>query len=211
MLPPATRERSSTRCRAPCSRSTGRSRSCSSIRPASSCSASAGPCSRARPLAELLPFDSPLFDLIRRVGEGGSGVSDYGIELLLGRGELASGRRARVAARRAARRSPGRAAPLLGGAAAEPAAVAPRRRARGRRAGRDPGARGQEPALGDPRRGAAPGGQRRRGRAAADPADLRRDRPDLRPGRPHGGVCRRHADRAPPGQHLPGAGAGQAA
>jgi two-component system, NtrC family, nitrogen regulation sensor histidine kinase GlnL len=41
----------------------------------------------ARPLAELLPFDSPLFDLIRRVGEAGSGVSDYGVELLLGRGE----------------------------------------------------------------------------------------------------------------------------
>jgi two-component system, NtrC family, nitrogen regulation sensor histidine kinase GlnL len=41
----------------------------------------------ARPLAELLPFDSPMFDLIRRVGEAGSGVSDYGVELLLGRGE----------------------------------------------------------------------------------------------------------------------------
>ena len=39
-----------------------------------------------RPLAELVPFDSPLFDLIRRVGEGGSGVSDYGIELPLSRG-----------------------------------------------------------------------------------------------------------------------------
>ena len=40
-----------------------------------------------RPLTELLPFDSPLFDLVRRVGEAGSGVSDYGVELLLGRGE----------------------------------------------------------------------------------------------------------------------------
>ena len=40
-----------------------------------------------RPLTELLPFDSPLFDLVRRVGEAGSGVSDYGAELLLGRGE----------------------------------------------------------------------------------------------------------------------------
>jgi two-component system, NtrC family, nitrogen regulation sensor histidine kinase GlnL len=40
-----------------------------------------------RPLAELLPFDSPLYDLIRRVGEAGSGVSDYGVALLLGRGE----------------------------------------------------------------------------------------------------------------------------
>jgi two-component system nitrogen regulation sensor histidine kinase GlnL len=39
-----------------------------------------------RPLVELLPFDSPLFDLLRRVGEKGSGVSDYGVELLLGRG-----------------------------------------------------------------------------------------------------------------------------
>jgi two-component system nitrogen regulation sensor histidine kinase GlnL len=41
----------------------------------------------ARPLTELLPFDSPLFDLLRRVGEAGSGVSDYAVELLLGRGE----------------------------------------------------------------------------------------------------------------------------
>jgi two-component system nitrogen regulation sensor histidine kinase GlnL len=41
----------------------------------------------ARRLTELLPFDSPLFDLLRRVGEAGSGVSDYGVELLLGRGE----------------------------------------------------------------------------------------------------------------------------
>jgi two-component system nitrogen regulation sensor histidine kinase GlnL len=40
-----------------------------------------------RPLAELLPFDSPLFDLIRRVDEAGSGVSDYGVALLLSRGE----------------------------------------------------------------------------------------------------------------------------
>jgi two-component system nitrogen regulation sensor histidine kinase GlnL len=40
-----------------------------------------------KPLAELLPFDSPLFDLIRRVDDGGSGVSDYGVALLLARGE----------------------------------------------------------------------------------------------------------------------------
>jgi two-component system nitrogen regulation sensor histidine kinase GlnL len=40
-----------------------------------------------RALAELLPFDSPLFDLIRRVDEAGSGVSDYGVALLLSRGE----------------------------------------------------------------------------------------------------------------------------
>ncbi len=41
----------------------------------------------ARRLIDLLPFDSPLLDLIRRVGEGGSGVSDYGVELLLSRGQ----------------------------------------------------------------------------------------------------------------------------
>jgi two-component system nitrogen regulation sensor histidine kinase GlnL len=41
----------------------------------------------SRPLAELLPFDSPLFDLIRRVGDAGNGVSDYGVALLLSRGE----------------------------------------------------------------------------------------------------------------------------
>lgn len=39
-----------------------------------------------RPLAELVPFDSPLLDRVRRVGEAGSGVSDYGVELLLSRG-----------------------------------------------------------------------------------------------------------------------------
>jgi two-component system nitrogen regulation sensor histidine kinase GlnL len=40
-----------------------------------------------RRLVDFLPFDSPLLDLIRRVGEGGSGVSDYSVELLLSRGE----------------------------------------------------------------------------------------------------------------------------
>jgi two-component system nitrogen regulation sensor histidine kinase GlnL len=40
-----------------------------------------------RRLDELLPFDSPLFDLIRRVGEAGNDVSDYGVELLLSRGQ----------------------------------------------------------------------------------------------------------------------------
>ena len=47
----------------------------------------------------------------------------------------------------------------------------------------------------------------RRGGPAADPADLRRDRPDLRPGRPDGGVRRHRAGRARLGQHPPGAGA----
>ena len=45
----------------------------------------------------------------------------------------------------------------------------------------------------------------RRGRPAADPADLRRDRPDLRPGRADGGVRRHRAGRARLGQHPPGA------
>jgi two-component system, NtrC family, nitrogen regulation sensor histidine kinase GlnL len=39
-----------------------------------------------RPLDELIPADSALFDLVRRVRDGGSGVSDYGIELPLRRG-----------------------------------------------------------------------------------------------------------------------------
>jgi two-component system, NtrC family, nitrogen regulation sensor histidine kinase GlnL len=39
-----------------------------------------------RPLAELVPFDSPLLDLLRRVGAAGSGVSDYGVALQIGRG-----------------------------------------------------------------------------------------------------------------------------
>jgi two-component system nitrogen regulation sensor histidine kinase GlnL len=39
-----------------------------------------------RELAEFLPFDSPLFDLVRRVQVVGSGVSDYGVLLPLKRG-----------------------------------------------------------------------------------------------------------------------------
>ena len=38
-----------------------------------------------RPLAEVLPFDSPLFDLVRRVQLAGNSVSDYGVELPLSR------------------------------------------------------------------------------------------------------------------------------
>ena len=39
----------------------------------------------SRPLAELVPFDSSLFDLIRRVQLAGNSVSDYGVELPLNR------------------------------------------------------------------------------------------------------------------------------
>ena len=38
-----------------------------------------------RPLADLIPVDSALFDLIRRVQLGGNSVSDYGVELPLNR------------------------------------------------------------------------------------------------------------------------------
>ena len=72
---------------------------------------------------------------------------------------------------------------------------------------RHAGARGQEPALRHPRRRPAPRARRRRRGPAADPADLRRDRPDLRPGRAHGGVRRHRPGRARLGQHPPGAGA----
>src|SRR3712207_510313 len=37
-------------------------------------------------LHELLPFDSPLFDLVRRVQEEGHSVSDYGVDLPFNRG-----------------------------------------------------------------------------------------------------------------------------
>lgn len=40
-----------------------------------------------RPLAELVPFDSPLFDLLRRVQADVNSVSDYGVELPIGRSE----------------------------------------------------------------------------------------------------------------------------
>ncbi|MGH6887080.1 MAG: PAS domain-containing protein, partial [Geminicoccales bacterium] len=39
-----------------------------------------------RALDELLPFDSPLFDLVGRVQQAGSSVSDYGVEVPLNRG-----------------------------------------------------------------------------------------------------------------------------
>jgi two-component system nitrogen regulation sensor histidine kinase GlnL len=39
-----------------------------------------------RHLDQLLPFDSPLFDLIRRVREEGHSVSDYGVDLPFNRG-----------------------------------------------------------------------------------------------------------------------------
>jgi hypothetical protein len=38
-----------------------------------------------RPLSDLIPFDSALFDLIRRVQLAGNSVSDYGVELPLNR------------------------------------------------------------------------------------------------------------------------------
>jgi PAS domain-containing protein len=39
-----------------------------------------------RRLDDLLPFDSPLFDLLRRVQEEGHSVSDYGVDLPFNRG-----------------------------------------------------------------------------------------------------------------------------
>jgi two-component system, NtrC family, nitrogen regulation sensor histidine kinase GlnL len=39
-----------------------------------------------RRLDDLLPFDSPLFDLVRRVQEAGHSVSDYGVDLPFNRG-----------------------------------------------------------------------------------------------------------------------------
>jgi two-component system, NtrC family, nitrogen regulation sensor histidine kinase GlnL len=39
-----------------------------------------------RRLDDLLPFDSPLFDLVRRVQEEGHSVSDYGVDLPFNRG-----------------------------------------------------------------------------------------------------------------------------
>src|SRR5687768_3487104 len=38
-----------------------------------------------RPLTDLIPSDSSLFDLIRRVQLAGNSVSDYGVELPLNR------------------------------------------------------------------------------------------------------------------------------
>ena len=77
-----------------------------------------------------------------------------------------------------------------------PAADPSRRRPLDHGARRDAGARDQEPALGHPRRGAAPRAIGRRERPGADPADLRRDRPDREARRADGAVRRRAAGRA---------------
>ena len=90
----------------------------------------------------------------------------------------------------------GGAASLLGGAPARPADLAPALDPLGGRARGDAGARGQEPALRHPRCRPAARAGGRRGGPAADPADLRRDRPDLRPGRADGGVRRHRPARA---------------
>ena len=71
----------------------------------------------------------------------------------------------------------------------------------------DAGARGQEPALGHSRRRAVAGAVGAEQRPRADPPDLRRDRPDRRPGRPHGGVLRQRRPIARGRQHPPGPGA----
>ena len=76
---------------------------CSSTRPPSSCSAPAGACSRTGRSPTWCPFDSSLFDLIRRVQLAGNSVSDYGVELPLNRSVTPPGRPARLAARRARR------------------------------------------------------------------------------------------------------------
>ena len=87
-----------------------------------------------------------------------------------------------------------------------PPDVASQRRPLGERARRHAGARGEEPAVGHPRRRPAARAVGARCRARADQPDLRGDRPHRRPGRPHGGLRRRPADRPQPDQHPPGAG-----
>ena len=154
-----------------------------------------GAARRSCALTDLVPADNPLFLLIDQVRRG---------EVTVVRPRPDAGKPAPAQARhhRAGHAAAGGAgggaagdAGRLGGARARPAADLPQRRAQRHRHGGDPGARGEEPAVGHPRRRAVAGGQRRRRRPRTDRADPRRGRPHPRAGRPHGDV-RREADRA---------------
>ena len=147
---------------------------------------------------DMLPADSPLFALIENVRLTGHSVSEYGVTL----GDAAF---AGIALRRRSRPRPlaeahGRVVVTLQERCDRrqdrPPADPPQRRAVGHGHGGDAGARGEEPALRHPRRGAASGAECRPRRPRTDPADLRRGRPHLRAGRPHGCVFRPAAARA---------------
>ena len=85
-----------------------------------------------RRLHELLPFDSPLFDLVRRVQEDGHSVSDYGVDLPFNRGAPRLVDLHVSPLPEMPDDTPGGAAPLLGRAPAQSPAGPSRRRARRR-------------------------------------------------------------------------------
>jgi two-component system, NtrC family, nitrogen regulation sensor histidine kinase GlnL len=100
-----------------------------------------------RPLGEILPEDSAIFGLIRQVREGSYSVSEYGVTLsspkigsrFVSIDAAALGDRPGSVVVSIHERSIAR-------------KIAPRRRPLGDRHGGDAGARGQEPAVGHPRR-----------------------------------------------------------
>ena len=158
------------------------------------------------PLSEFVPEDTPLFSLLEQVLTTGGAVAENGVTLSSPRiGNRFCGLRLSPIVE-----SDGLVAVSLveqiDRPQHRPPDVAPQRRPLGERARRHAGARGEEPAVGHPRRRPAARAVGAGQRARADQPDLRGDRPHRRPGRPHGGVRRRPADRARPAQHPPGAG-----
>ena len=125
---------------------------------------------RRQRLDHLLPADNPLFSLIRQASSDDHSVSEYHVTLAsprIGRhtmniqaaplGEPVGGRRRHDAGTDARRQD-------------RPAVDAARRRPLGQRDGGDAGARGEEPAVRHPRRGAAARGERPRRGPRSSPA-----------------------------------------
>ena len=177
-------------------RRSSRDRSASSTRRPSSFSAPARPRCCGSALADFVPPHSPVFALVDSVWRIGNTIAEYDVLLEGPRFGSALGDDPGRADRRGGRPARADAARALDRRQDRPPADPSQRRALGHGDGGDAGARGQEPAFRHPRRGAAARAGCRSGRPRADPADLRRDRPHRRAGRPHGGVLRPPADRA---------------
>ena len=159
----------------------------------------------SHPLTEFVPEDSPLFSLLEQVLATGGAVAENGVTLSSPRiGNRFCGLRLSPIVE-----SDGLVAVSLVeqsiARSIDRQMSQPQRRPLGERARRHAGARGQESAVGHPRRGPAARAVGAGQRARADQPDLRGDRPHRRAGRPHGGVRRRPADRSRPAQHPSGA------
>ena len=159
----------------------------------------------SHPLTEFVPEDSPLFSLLEQVLATGGAVAENGVTLSSPRiGNRFCGLRLSPIVE-----SDGLVAVSLVeqsiARSIDRQMSQPQRRPLGERARRHAGARGQESAVGHPRRRPAARAVGAGQRARAHQPDLRGDRPHRRAGRPHGGLRRRPADRPRPAQHPPGA------